>query len=52
MKKKSTIKKVKVDPIPDFKNREEEAEFWDTHSVVPYWNKWKKVKVEVAKDLS
>lgn len=53
MKKKLTnkISEKKV-PIPDFKNIEEEAEFWDTHSVAPYWHDWKPVKVVVAKNLS
>jgi hypothetical protein len=49
MKMKLINKKVK---IPDFKNIQEEADFWDTHSVAPYWNDWKPVKVKVAKNLS
>lgn len=44
--------KIKVAPIPDFKTIAEEAEFWDTHSVAPYWHQWKKVNVRVAKNLS
>lgn len=31
--------------IPDFKTREEEAEFWDTHSFADYWDELKPVKV-------
>ena len=23
--------------IPEFANREEEAEFWDTHDITDYW---------------
>ncbi len=42
----------KILPIPNFKSIQEEADFWDTHSVAPYWNQWKKVKIEVAKNLS
>lgn len=40
------------DPIPEFKNREEEAEFWRTHDVADYWDEFKPVKVQVGKDLS
>ena len=39
-------------PIPEFRNYEEEANFWDTHSVADYWNDFKPVKVTVAKNLS
>ncbi len=42
----------KILPIPNFKSIQEEADFWDKHSVAPYWNQWKKVKVVVAKNLS
>ncbi|MCL5431918.1 MAG: BrnA antitoxin family protein [Patescibacteria group bacterium] len=37
------MKKKKNDPIPKFKNYKEEAEFWDTHSLADYWDKWKDV---------
>lgn len=30
----SKIKKGTIQPIPPFKNLEEEADFWDTHSMV------------------
>ena len=33
--------KKKTDPIPKFKSLKEEAEFWDTHSLADYWDKWK-----------
>ncbi|MBI4338889.1 MAG: hypothetical protein HY680_02940 [Chloroflexi bacterium] len=36
------------EPIPDFKSREEEAEFWDTHDLADYWNEMKPVQVTVA----
>ncbi|OGG18469.1 hypothetical protein A2721_01630 [Candidatus Gottesmanbacteria bacterium RIFCSPHIGHO2_01_FULL_47_48] len=42
----------KIDPIPKFRNIAEEAEFWDTHSFSDYWDKWKPVKLKVAKNLS
>ena len=41
-----------VDPIPEFKTREEEAEFWDTHDLADYWDQWKPVKIKFAKNLS
>lgn len=38
-------KPFKFKPIPPFTSYEEEAAFWDTHSVVDYWDKDKMVKV-------
>ncbi len=38
--------------IPEFKNHEEEAAFWDTHSFADYWHEWKPIKVRFAKHLS
>lgn len=37
--------------IPEFKNIEEEARFWDTHSFADYWGELDNVdiKVELAK---
>lgn len=32
--KKTKIKKETIKPIPPFKTLEEEANFWDTHSIV------------------
>lgn len=29
--------------IPKFKNEQEEAEFWATHSTADYWNEWEPV---------
>lgn len=53
MKNKLGVKiSEKKVPIPDFKNIEEEAEFWDTHSIAPYLRDAKPVKVVVAKNLS
>jgi len=40
------------EPIPEFANREEEAEFWDTHDLSDYWDEFKPVKVRFAKHLS
>ena len=44
-------KKIKS-RIPDFKNIEEEAEFWDTHSFADYIDEMRPVKVRFAKNLS
>ena len=38
--------------IPDFKSREEEAAFWDTHDFTDYMDGFKPVKVRFAKNLS
>ena len=47
-----TSKKKKVNKIPDFKTRQEEAEFWDTHSFTDFLDELKPVNVLVAKNLS
>ncbi len=36
------------EPIPEFKNRLEEAEFWDTHDLADYWDEFKPVELRVA----
>lgn len=38
--------------IPEFKNREEEAKFWDTHSIADYMDEMKPVKVRAAQKLT
>jgi predicted DNA binding CopG/RHH family protein len=38
--------------IPDFKSREEEAAFWDTHDFTDYEDEFKPVKVHFAQNLS
>jgi hypothetical protein len=38
--------------IPEFRNREEEAEFWDTHDVTDYLNELRPVRVNFAPNLS
>ena len=38
--------------IPEFKSREEEAEFWDTHDTTDFEDEFKPVKVRFAKKLS
>ena len=43
---------TKSKKIPEFKSREEEAKFWDTHSTADYWDSWKPVKVVFANNLS
>jgi hypothetical protein len=40
------------EPIPEFKSRQEEAEFWDTHDLADYWDEWKPVSVRFAENLS
>lgn len=37
--------------IPDFKTAEEEAEFWETHSVSDYWDEFEPVKEELDPKL-
>lgn len=44
-KEKGFMKKKKIDKIPNFKSYKEEAEFWDTHSLTDYWDKWKDVDI-------
>ena len=36
--------------IPKFKSRDEEADFWDTHSPLDY-GEWKEVKMMIARPL-
>jgi predicted DNA binding CopG/RHH family protein len=38
--------------IPNFKSREEEAKFFDTHDMADYQHEFKTVKVKFAKNLS
>jgi predicted DNA binding CopG/RHH family protein len=38
--------------IPEFASIEEEAAFWDTHSLADYWEEFKPVDVRFAKNLS
>ena len=40
------------EPIPEFKSRQEEAEFWDTHDLADYWDEFKPVKARFARNLS
>lgn len=43
---------TKSKSIPTFKNYQEEAKFWDTHSFVDYMASFHPVKVRFAKNLS
>jgi hypothetical protein len=45
-------RKANKDPIPEFRNYQEEAEFWDTHDTADYMDEFKPVKVKFAKNLS
>ncbi len=38
--------------IPQFKSREEEAKFWDTHSLADYWDEFSPTRVRFARNLS
>ncbi len=38
--------------IPNFRNREEEAEFWDTHEFTEFLDETRPVKLRVRKNLS
>lgn len=37
----------KISKIPKFKNLEEEANFWDTHSFADYWDEFKVVDLVI-----
>lgn len=38
--------------IPEFRSRQEEARFWDTHSISDYMDEMKPIKARGAKNLS
>ena len=46
------IKIKKISKIPSFKSHEEEAKFWETHSVADYIDEFKQVEARFAKNLS
>jgi hypothetical protein len=50
-----TAKRIGTEPrkkMPRFKSREEEAEFWDTHSPLEFEDQWVEVKrIKVAHPL-
>ena len=37
--------------VPRFRNREEEAQFWETHSTTEFEDEFEEVKVKVARPL-
>ena len=37
--------------IPQFKNYDEMANFWDTHSLADYWDQTEPAKFEISKEL-
>jgi hypothetical protein len=45
-------KNRKKSRIPEFANREEEAKWFETHSIADYMDEFKPVKVRFAKNLS
>ncbi len=46
------MKNKKMSKIPQFKTREEEAKWWETHSFADYQDEFKTVKARFAKNLS
>ncbi len=46
------IKNKKKSRIPEFSTREEEARFFETHSIADYLHEFKPIKVRFAKNLS
>lgn len=46
------IKKKKISRIPNFKNLEEEAKFFETHNIVDFQDEFKPIKARFAKKLS
>jgi hypothetical protein len=38
-------------PLPKFKSRKEEAEFWDTHDSTEYEDQFVEVKIRAARNL-
>lgn len=42
----------KLKSIPEFKNREEEAQWFDTHDMADYQHQFKTIKAKFAKNLS
>jgi len=38
--------------IPEFTSREQEAEYWDTHSFADHWDEARPVAVRFARNLS
>jgi hypothetical protein len=52
-KKRRRLKYLKsVDEIPEsFASREEEAEFWDTHSLVDIWDQLEEVEFTIGREL-
>ena len=37
--------------IPEFKNYEEMAAFWDSHSLADYWDQTEPAEFEISKDV-
>jgi hypothetical protein len=47
-----TARRKAPEPIPEFRSREEEAEFWDTHDLADYWDQFKPIEVRFSRNLS
>lgn len=46
------IKKKKISRIPNFKNLEEEAKFFETHNIADFQDEFKPIKARFVKKLS
>lgn len=46
------IRTNKKNKIPQFKNKEEEAKFWESHSVSDFLDEFKPMQARFAKNLS
>lgn len=44
--------KKKISKIPQFKSKEKEAEWWETHNLADYQDEFKTVGARFAKNLS
>lgn len=50
--KQLKIKSESKSRIPEFKNYEEEAKWWESHNLADYQDEFKSVKVKFGKNLS
>ena len=41
-----------VNRIPEFATRQEEAEFWDSHDFVDFWDELGPIQIETGDDLA
>ena len=48
----TTDERPRTSRIPEFRSRQEEADWWDTHDITDYLDELRPVKVRFAKNLS